>query len=217
MNSIGFLKLSELAFIPYRHTNKAAGLDLRSPIRVTIPANGRACVLLDLAVTLPANCYGRIAPRSGLALKECIDVAGGVIDADFAEPEVSLIEDDDNDKPSVPKRTHEPSVKVSLKRKRNRSPSPSESSEASSGDEHSEASDSGSESDNSDKFDRLFVDEETEKEEEKEKEEKEKEKEKEEEKEEKAIEEEKGEEEEKKEKKAEKVEKKEKKEENEKE
>ncbi|XP_054259536.1 uncharacterized protein LOC128984258 [Macrosteles quadrilineatus] len=152
MNSIGFLKLSEHAFVPYRHTNKAAGLDQRSPIRVTIPANGRACVLLDLAVTLPANCYGRIAPRSGLALKKCIDVAGGVIDADFAEPEVNMIEGDDIDKPSVSKRTHEPSVKVSLKRKRNRSPSPSESSEASSGDEHSEASDSGSESDNSDKM-----------------------------------------------------------------
>jgi len=32
---------------------------------------------------LPDGCYGRIAPRSGLALKHHIDVGGGVIDQDY--------------------------------------------------------------------------------------------------------------------------------------
>ena len=34
-------------------------------------------------MALPPGCYGRIAPRSGLALKKFIDVGTGVIDADY--------------------------------------------------------------------------------------------------------------------------------------
>ena len=33
-------------------------------------------------MALPPGCYGRIAPRPGLALKKFIDVGAGVIDAD---------------------------------------------------------------------------------------------------------------------------------------
>ena len=40
-------------------------------------------VKTDLAIALPALCYGRIAPRSGLAWKKFIDVGAGVIDADY--------------------------------------------------------------------------------------------------------------------------------------
>ena len=31
----------------------------------------------------PAGCYGRVAPRSGLAWKKHIDVGAGVIDSDY--------------------------------------------------------------------------------------------------------------------------------------
>ena len=34
-------------------------------------------------MALPPGCYGRIAPRYGLALKKFIDVGLGVIDADY--------------------------------------------------------------------------------------------------------------------------------------
>ena len=34
-------------------------------------------------MSIPAGCYGRIAPRSGLAYKSGIDVMAGVIDADY--------------------------------------------------------------------------------------------------------------------------------------
>jgi len=36
-----------------------------------------------ISVALPPGCYGRIAPRSGIALKHAIDVGAGVIDSDY--------------------------------------------------------------------------------------------------------------------------------------
>lgn len=83
MNSIGVKKLSEHAFLPSRGSLRSAGLDLRSPCNVTIPKHGKGLVLTDLAISLPYNCYGRIASRSGLALNNFIEVAGGVIDQDY--------------------------------------------------------------------------------------------------------------------------------------
>ncbi|XP_054259611.1 deoxyuridine 5'-triphosphate nucleotidohydrolase-like [Macrosteles quadrilineatus] len=37
----------------------------------------------DLAILLPDGCYGRIAPRSGLAVTHSISIGGGVIDRDY--------------------------------------------------------------------------------------------------------------------------------------
>jgi dUTP pyrophosphatase len=43
---------------------------------VTVPARGKELIKTDLQIELPTGCYGRIAPRSGLALKHHIDVGG---------------------------------------------------------------------------------------------------------------------------------------------
>jgi dUTP pyrophosphatase len=59
----------------------AAGLDLKSAY-ITIPAFEKGLVESDLAILVPPGCYGRIAPRSGLAHHH-ISVGGGVIDADY--------------------------------------------------------------------------------------------------------------------------------------
>jgi deoxyuridine 5'-triphosphate nucleotidohydrolase len=79
-------KLSDQAVIPTRGSEWSAGLDLSSAKNMTIPAGGRAVVPTDLAIACPAGTYGRIAPRSGLAVKKGIDVGAGVIDADYRGP-----------------------------------------------------------------------------------------------------------------------------------
>lgn len=37
----------------------------------------------DISIAIPKNVYGRIAPRSGIALHHGIDVGAGVIDSDY--------------------------------------------------------------------------------------------------------------------------------------
>ena len=70
-----FKKISKNAYAPLRATLKAAGFDLSSPAKYIINASQRVCVYTDIQIILPEGCYGRIAPRSRLALKG-IDVAG---------------------------------------------------------------------------------------------------------------------------------------------
>lgn len=48
-----------------------------------VPANGKALVATDVAMAIPPYCYGRVAPRSGLASKHSIHVGAGVIDSDY--------------------------------------------------------------------------------------------------------------------------------------
>ena len=76
-------KLTDQAIMPVRGSPLAAGFDLASAYDVIIPAHGKGIVKTDLAMNIPTTCYGRIAPRSGLAWKKHIDVGAGVIDADY--------------------------------------------------------------------------------------------------------------------------------------
>lgn len=56
---------------------------INSAYEYTVPAHGKELVKTDLQIAVPENTYGRIAPRSGLAWKNHIDVGAGVIDADY--------------------------------------------------------------------------------------------------------------------------------------
>ncbi|KAL7631221.1 UNVERIFIED_CONTAM: hypothetical protein RMT77_018478 [Armadillidium vulgare] len=78
-----FKKLSSSAMTPKKGSEKAAGYDLFSAEDVCIPKLGKALISTDLQIQLPSECYGRIAPRSGLAWKNHIDVGAGVIDEDY--------------------------------------------------------------------------------------------------------------------------------------
>ncbi len=51
-----------------------------------VPAKGKAIVPTDLSVACPRGTYARIAPRSGLAVKNFIDVGAGVVDEDYRGP-----------------------------------------------------------------------------------------------------------------------------------
>ncbi|CAI9736087.1 5' [Octopus vulgaris] len=80
---VKFARLSQNAFIPTRGSPQAAGYDLYSAYEYTVPSKGKLLAKTDLQIALPEGCYGRVAPRSGLALKHFIDVGAGVIDQDY--------------------------------------------------------------------------------------------------------------------------------------
>ncbi|XP_060734478.1 deoxyuridine 5'-triphosphate nucleotidohydrolase, mitochondrial [Tachysurus vachellii] len=78
-----FVKLTEHATTPTRGSAKAAGFDLYSAYDYTIAPMDKAIVKTDLQIAVPSGCYGRVAPRSGLAAKHFIDVGAGVVDEDY--------------------------------------------------------------------------------------------------------------------------------------
>lgn len=85
-------KLNESAVIPTRGSDKAAGLDLYANENFWIESGNWGLVSTGIAVAIPKNYYGRIAPRSGLAVNHGINVMAGVIDEDYrGELKVVLI------------------------------------------------------------------------------------------------------------------------------
>jgi dUTP diphosphatase len=78
-----FKQLDARAVLPKRGSALAAGLDLFSIEDVELPSRQRAMVRTGLAVAIPPGFYGRVAPRSGLAAKNGLDVLAGVIDSDY--------------------------------------------------------------------------------------------------------------------------------------
>jgi len=61
----------------------AAGMDLHSCENITVPPKGKVLVSTGLKMAIPTGYYGRVAPRSGLAVKNFIDTGAGVIDEDY--------------------------------------------------------------------------------------------------------------------------------------
>ena len=78
-----FVKVTDKAFAPMKGSPLAAGYDLYSAYDTIVPARGKALIKTDIQVAVPSGCYGRVAPRSGLAIKNFIDVGAGVIDEDY--------------------------------------------------------------------------------------------------------------------------------------
>eukprot|EP00347_Sterkiella_histriomuscorum_P022513 403338206 len=76
-------KLVPEAYLPTKGSEHAAGYDLYTIVNLTIPKQSKALVSTGIAMQIPIGNYGRIAPRSGLAAKNFIDVGAGVIDADY--------------------------------------------------------------------------------------------------------------------------------------
>lgn len=60
-----------------------AGMDLLASEDKVIPPLSRAVVSTGISMEIPPGYYGRIAPRSGLALRYGIDVLAGVVDSSY--------------------------------------------------------------------------------------------------------------------------------------
>jgi len=83
LDVIRFKQLDPRAVLPRRGSVLAAGLDICSIEDLEIQPKQRAMVRTGLAVAIPPGFYGRVAPRSGLAAKNGLDVLAGVIDSDY--------------------------------------------------------------------------------------------------------------------------------------
>jgi dUTP pyrophosphatase len=80
----GIKLLSPLAKVPTRGSEYSAGYDLYSTEELDIFPNERKLIKTDISLDIPNGLYCRIAPRSGLAFKNGLDVLAGVIDEDFS-------------------------------------------------------------------------------------------------------------------------------------
>eukprot|EP00088_Acartia_fossae_P014029 TRINITY_DN17471_c0_g1_i1.p1 TRINITY_DN17471_c0_g1~~TRINITY_DN17471_c0_g1_i1.p1 ORF type:complete len:168 (+),score=45.84 TRINITY_DN17471_c0_g1_i1:45-506(+) len=76
-------KLTDKAIIPTRGSALAAGYDLYSAYDYVIPPQGKILAKTDIQIKVPHGTYGRVAPRSGLAWKQHIDIGAGVVDEDY--------------------------------------------------------------------------------------------------------------------------------------
>lgn len=76
-------KLISNAILPKRGSEYAAGYDLYSAVDITINKKSKGLVSTGISIAIPEGNYGRIAPRSGLAVKNFIDTGAGVIDVDY--------------------------------------------------------------------------------------------------------------------------------------
>ena len=86
INALRVKLLSSKGKLPTKETSSSAGYDLTSAQQLVIPKGGRALVQTNISISVPKGTYGRIAPRSGLALKHSINMGAGVIDADYTGP-----------------------------------------------------------------------------------------------------------------------------------
>lgn len=76
------IALDEGAFLPVRAHDDDAGLDLRSPVSVTVPAGGSVKIDTGVHIELPKRTTGFLKSKSGLNCKHGI-VSEGVIDEGY--------------------------------------------------------------------------------------------------------------------------------------
>ena len=77
-----FKKLTPNATSPIHASPYSAGFDLFAAEDKVVHSQSNALIKTDIAIELPPFTYGRIAPRSSLALSS-INILGGVIDRDY--------------------------------------------------------------------------------------------------------------------------------------
>lgn len=76
------IMLDEGAYMPSRGHKTDAGLDLRTPKAVTVPAYGNTMIDTGVHVALPHGCAGLLVSKSGLNVKHDI-TSTGLIDEEY--------------------------------------------------------------------------------------------------------------------------------------
>lgn len=71
------------AYPPVRAHTTDAGLDLRTPRAVIVPAHGSVCIDTGVHIALPHGCYGKLESKSGLNTKHGVVSLGGTIDEPY--------------------------------------------------------------------------------------------------------------------------------------
>lgn len=71
------------AKIPTKGSDDAAGYDLYSVEEGIIEPYSHKLIDTGITLEIPKGYYGKIAPRSGLAYKNGIDIFAGIIDSDY--------------------------------------------------------------------------------------------------------------------------------------
>jgi len=102
LDVIRFKQLDPRAVLPRRGSVLAAGLDICSIEDLEIQPKQRAMARTGLTVAIPPGFYGRVAPRSGLAAKNGLDVLAGVIDSDYRGELCCLLYNTGDDVISLP-------------------------------------------------------------------------------------------------------------------
>jgi len=90
MLKIGIKKYRDNAVIPTQTKKGDAGYDLYACESATINPLSRKLIPIGIGIEIPEGYYGRIAPRSGLAVKKGIDVLAGVVDCGYRD-EISVV------------------------------------------------------------------------------------------------------------------------------
>ena len=81
--ALNVTRLTSNAQLPVQATPGSAGYDLFSTDNYVVLPGRRVVVSTGISIQLPPGTYGRIAPRSGLAVKHGLDTLAGVIDSDY--------------------------------------------------------------------------------------------------------------------------------------
>ena len=99
--ALNVIKINPLATLPTRGTPGAAGYDLFSTDSYVVLPGRRVVVSTGITVQLPPGTYGRVAPRSGLAVKHGLDTLAGVIDPDYTGEIKVVLQNLDANQPFV--------------------------------------------------------------------------------------------------------------------
>lgn len=93
------VELEKDAYMPTRAYPTDAGLDLYSPIDITVSAHGSAVIDTGVHIELPHGTFGKIESKSGLNVNHGIVSCGGVIDEGYTGSIVVKLYNlsDDND------------------------------------------------------------------------------------------------------------------------